>query len=228
MKRLWQIWLKALEYGMDTDQLFFDVGDTFSPYGEVTLKSLEVWNREIFRNHIAVNPFYRHEEIFKTLLQPAEGGYSQLILFVCDLMLHHIAAIDAMAGMTKEEFYLGFMAEEFEEGILGEDPRIHLFNWEEKKYLARQLLRLYSTNQYFFCLALSVEHCFPNSRVNLAEHGRIMIFVNRRKNKEAEDKIAFLTELFIKLEQEPEIYWTQYPGVVERDETMVIEDFLVG
>lgn len=228
MNRLWQIWIQALEYGIDTDQLFFDISATFSPYSEVTLKSFEAWNKELFHQEIAVNPFYSYEEIFRHLLKPSEGGIPKLTLAACDMMLHHIAGIDSLSGMTKEDFYLDFMAEDMEREVLGRDCRIRLFNWQEKKYLARQLLRLYSTNQYSFCLARAVEHCFPHSRVNLAEQGRVMVFMNQKKTEEAADKIGFLAELFLNLDQEPELYWTMLPGVVEREETMVIEDFLVG
>lgn len=228
MKRLWQIWIKALEYGIDTDELFFNVGATFSPYSEVTLKSFEAWNEEFFHNEIAVNPFFQHDDIFCHLLVPAQNGYDKLTLAVCDMIFHHLAGIDAMSGMTKEDFYIDFIADDIEQGVFGNDERVKLFDRQEKRYLARQLLRLYQTNQYSFCLSRAVEHIFPSARVNLAEQGRIMIFMNREEKKERKNKIDFLTELFLKADQKAELYWVRLPGVIGRFETMAVEEFLIG
>lgn len=227
MKKLWQIWIKALEYGLDTDDLYFDVGASFSPYEEVTLKSFGVWNEKLF-SEIAVNPFYSHDEIFRHILMPVREGYDKLTLGVCDMIFHHIARIDALAGMTREDFHAGFMTEDLEQGVFGRDDRVLLFSGEDKKYIARQVLRLYHTNQYAFCLSMAAEHIFPGARVNLAEEGRVMIFMNQERNNKAEAQIGFLTDLFLKLDQEVTLYWSLLPGVVEREETMVVEQFLIG
>lgn len=227
MKKLWQIWIKALEYGFDTDDLYFDAGASFSPYGEVTLKSFGVWNEKHF-SEIAVNPFYNHNEIFRHMLMPVREGYDKLTLAACDMIFHHIAWIDALSGMTREDFYIGFMTEDLEDGVFGKDERVRLFSRQEKKYIAGQLLHLYQTNQYAFCLSMAVEHVFPRARVNLAEKGRVMIFMNQEKNEKAEAQIGFLTDLFLMLEQELTLYWKLLPGVVEREETMAVEQFLIG
>ena len=39
MKRLWQAALEAKENGIRENDLFFDVADTSSPYGEATVKN---------------------------------------------------------------------------------------------------------------------------------------------------------------------------------------------
>ena len=39
MKRLWQAAMEARENGIRENDLFFDVADTSSPYGEATVKN---------------------------------------------------------------------------------------------------------------------------------------------------------------------------------------------
>ena len=79
--------MEALENGIRENDLFFDVTDTSSPYGEATVKN--AYNPYgPSEGKIAVNPYYSYEAIFSPVIKP--GRIPRLTQFLCDLLLHHL------------------------------------------------------------------------------------------------------------------------------------------
>ena len=87
MKRLWQAAMEARENGIRENDLFFDVSDTSSPYGEATVKNAYTPFGPI-EGMVAVNPYYSYEAIFDHIIRP--GKIPELTKYLCDLILHHL------------------------------------------------------------------------------------------------------------------------------------------
>lgn len=228
LNRLWKLWIAAQEMAIQTDELFFHIGDTFSPYSEVSLKSLQAAEGQILENEIAVNPFYCWNSIFSPMLDTQLGEYDELTLMISDMILHYIAEADAFSGMSKEEFYTSFIVRDMECGIYGCRDKFALFSNNEKRKIADRLLCLYRTNQPLFCLTEAISVLFPGAGVHLGENRQLFVFMNQSKDQVKQHKLDVVFHLFLNLDFRPQVYWEKIPGIIGMEETMGIEEFVIG
>lgn len=218
MKRLWQAALEAIAAGIRENDIFFDVTDTSSPYGEATVKNLYTpFGPD--QGNVAVNPYYSYEEIFRHVIKP--GKIPELTRFLCDLMLHHLWEVDAVSGMDLEEFYVRFLEEDISKGALGTEACLEDFDQKEIRKLAFYYLRLCRTGGYEGCFCDMLRFLFKNSRVNAMEDGSLLVIINEPIRPEKERRVKTLENMFLQAGRICHIYWDQVPGIVECRETPV-------
>ena len=218
MKRLWQAAMEALENGISEEELFFDVTDTSSPYGEATVKNAySPFGPDA--GAVAVNPYYSYEAIFAHLLKP--GRVPELTRFLCDLILHHLWEVDACAGMDLEAFYVRFLAEDIRNGAFGPEFPVRDFSEKEIRRIAWQYLRLCRTGDYERCFCDALCRLYRNAWVNVREDGSLVVFVNDAASLANERRVQALLGVFLQAGRKRRVFWDIPPGIVECEETPI-------
>lgn len=218
MKRLWQASLEAKENGIRENDLFFDVADTSSPYGEATVKNAYTpfGPRE---GQIAVNPYYSYESIFGHIIRP--GKIPELTQYLCDLILHHLWKVDAFSGMDLEAFYVRFLEKDILEGAFGGELSLSDFTGQEIRQIAYVYLRLCRTGDYERCFCDLLSSLYPKSWINAREDGSIVLFLNRKSSPVEERRVLAIQNIFLQAGRKCRVFWDIPPGIVECKETTI-------
>lgn len=218
MKRLWQAVLEALDNGIQENDIFFDVTDTSSPYGEATVKN--VYNPYgPGEGTIAVNPYYSYEVIFDYLIKP--GKIPELTKYLCDLILHHVWEVDALSGMDLEEFYIRFLEQDIKNQAFGKEASLEDFTEREIRKIAFYYLRLCRTGNYEACFCDMLKFLYKGAWVNAMEDSSLLIIVNWRHSPKDERRVMTVRNIFLQAGRRCHLYWDTLPGIVECGETPV-------
>ncbi len=218
MKRLWQAALEALENGIRENDLFFDVTDTSSPYGEATVKNAyNPYGPD--EGRVAVNPYYSYEPIFDPIIKT--GKVPELTRFLCDMVLHHLWKTDAFSGMDLEAFYVRFLEADIYQGAFGPEVPVEDFTAGELRIIAYYYLRLCRTGNQERCFCDSIRSLYRNAWVNVREEGSVVLIVNQEASPADERRVAALQNIFLQVGRVCRVFWDIPPGIVECEETPI-------
>ncbi len=223
MMRLWQAAMEARNNGIRENDLFFDVADTSSPYGEATVKNAYTPFGPV-EGRIAVNPYYSYEAVFDHIIRP--GQIPELTRYLCDLILHHLWQVDALSGMDVEAFYVRFLEADILAGAFGPEVPVEDFTSEEIRMLAYFYLKLCRTGDYERCFCDVLSGLYGNSWINAREDGSIVLFLNRKETPEDVRKVLAVRSIFLQAGRTCRVFWDIPPGIVECEET-TIENFVL-
>lgn len=218
MKRLWQAVLEARENGIRENDIFFDVTESSSPYGEATVKNMYSPYGPA-EGTIAVNPYYSYEAVFDYLIKP--GKVPELTKFLCDLILHHLWEVDSLSGMDLEEFYIRFLEQDIKEGAFGKEVSLEHFTDSEIRWIAFYYLRLCRTGNYEACFCGMLKVLYRDAWINAMEDKSLLIIVSWRQSPEDEMRVRTIQSIFLQAGRKCHIYWDTLPGIVECGETPV-------
>lgn len=218
MKHLWQAAMEALNNGIRENDLFFDVADTSSPYGEATVKNVyHPYGSPEAR--IAVNPYYSYEAIFDPLIKP--GKVPRLTQFLCDLILHHLWEVDALSGTNRDAFYVRFLEQDIAEGAFGPELPLLDFTTGEIHSIAYFYLRLCRTGEEERCFCDVMRSLYQNAWVNVREDGSVVLIVNHKESAVDERRVAAIRSIFLQAGRTCRIFWDIPPGIIECKETTI-------
>jgi len=218
MKRLWQAAMEARENGIRENDLFFDVTDTSSPYGEATVKNAYTPYGPT-EGKVAVNPYYSYEAIFSHIIEP--GRIPVLTKFLCDLILHHLCEVDAFSGMDLEAFYVRFLEEDILSGAFGPEVSPGDFTAEEIRKIAYFYLRLCRTGDYEHCFFDMLRSMYRHAWLNAREDGSVVLIVNHAASPKDERRVAAVQSIFLQAGRRCHVFWDIPPGIVECEETTI-------
>lgn len=218
MKRLWQAAIEARNGGVRENDIFFDVTDTSSPYGEATVKNAYSFCGTA-EGAIAVNPYYSYEAIFRSIIRP--GKIPELTKFLCDLILHHLCETDCYSGMDLEAFYVRFLEKDIKQGSFGPEICLADFKNMEIRKISYYYLRLCRTGDYENCFCDILRKLYPNAWVNAREDGSLIVIVNSACSPEDERRIEAIKNIFLQAGRKLRLYWDIPPGIIECRETTI-------
>lgn len=211
MKWLWQAFMETRNSGIRENDIFFDVTDTTSPYGEATLKNVgSPYGSD--EKKIAVNPYYSYEDIFDYMIKP--GKVPELTKYLCDLILHHLCDTDSLSGMDLEAFYVRFLEEDIKNGALGEGIYPDGFTEEEIRKIAFHYLRLCRTGCYEKCFCGVLQSLYRYAWVNAREDGSLVLIINQPQTPADVKKTMVLKDIFLQAGRICHMYWDIPPGIV--------------
>lgn len=218
MKRLWQAAMEARKNGIRENDLFFDVTDTSSPYGEATVKNAyNPYGPE--EGRISVNPYYSYEAIFNYIIKP--GRIPELTRFICDLILRHLCELDSFSGMDLEAFYVRFLEQDILGGAFGTEMPLEDFTDGEIRRIAYYYLRLCRTGNHERCFCDILHSLYQNASVNAREDGSMVLIVNQKSSPEDARRVAALQSVFLQAGRRLHVFWDIPPGIVECGETVI-------
>ncbi len=224
MNYIWDIIVNFRQNGRQEKKVKFLVAKSYSPYMELSDPSI---NFDKVEEELEVNPYYRFYEIFKDLFNINYEEEMELRETFFDIIIHFLADVDTLQGMTKREFYIRFVLEDIEKGILGTRIKesFALFDLREKTIIVENLIKLYKTGQALYLLMNTVRSIFRNSTiyVNYEVKDQLLYYVPYKRSKNNEAKMAFIEEFFLPINFRTEVFWEEHFGVIEIYETMKID-----
>lgn len=223
MNYTWELAVRAKEQGMDLADVHFLKAEEFSPYMELSFPDM---NQREIGTAVEINPFYRYYSIFKELFHPDMEENPQIVQVLFDLAIHHLADIDVMMGMNRQEYYTQFMIRDLQNGYFGAyiTKRIGVFNPMEMQILANNVLELYSTGEGIYLLKKTMAQIFTSTYIfsNAKERDEIIFFLRIPYSLEKEMKISVMKYLFLPFKCNVEVYWERIFGVMGVDDLMKI------
>lgn len=212
MKRLWQAVLEAMDGGFGASDIFLDVTETCSPYGEATVKNAFSPFAPLEGN-IGVNPYYSYESIFTHIIKP--GRIPELTRYLCDMILHHLWEIDSCSGMDLEEFYVRFLVEDIGDGAFGIILPKNDFTAAELRTIAYYYFRLCRTGCYERCFCDALRILYRKAWVSLLENGDMVVFAGASETERDVRRVKAICDIFLQAGRRRHLYWDVPPGIIE-------------
>lgn len=230
MNCLWEIVLAAKESGVKMRNIRFTQAKQGSPYMELSLDCLNQEDVDGLRN-VEVNTYYRFYEIFKDMFQPELSEYPQLRASLTNLILHLLAENDVLKGMTREEYSKKMLAKCIMTGSFDADTKngFLLFEPQKQWVLLSGWLRCYRAGDSLTLFSDMVHDLIEDSIVyhNNDAPNEILIYTSLRQTWEAERKISLMTEIFLDIRYQVEVFYEYHFGILGIEETMIIDEIAI-
>jgi hypothetical protein len=228
---IWEVAVRAKQQNIDEESIVYKPGREFSAYMEL---SFEYINESNVLSEIEINPYYRFYKIFKKLLHPdfvKEVNDSSIVEVLHDMSIHHLIDIDLFIGMSRREYYISFIVKDLEAGYMGEfiKNNIYLFDLNEKKILANNLLNLYSSGECIHFFKETVRNIFKNCYIfsNAQEKDEVLIYLRSNETDDNEDRLVVIEKLFMPFKYNVLVYWRNFVGIIDIPELMIIDEMLI-
>ena len=229
MQYIWEVVLAAEKNGIREADLRYEVAEVRSPYLEVSFCDLNTQTVE--QPVIEVNPFYRFFDIFGEILDINQKEYEKTREIFVDAVFHYLAHTDLRMGMSREDYYLRFLSEEFEGGLFGRSAKkaFETFSIHEKKYVMLALMDVTRTRNYLEIFKSLFRKIYPDSMiyVGMDAANELYIYVGREETPEERRKVQFLLDTFLPIGVRTEIFYAEHFGILDVEETMVLDKLLL-
>ena len=215
MQYIWEVVLAAEKNGIREADLRYEVAEVRSPYLEVSFSDLNTQTVE--QTVVEVNPFYRFFDIFSEILDINQKEYEKTREIFVDTVFHYLALTDLRMGMSKKDYYLKFLAEELESGQFGSKAKaaMRLFSRYEKRYL--------EIFKWLF------QEIYINSMIYVSMDcaNELYIYVGSAETQEERERVQFLLDTFLPIGMRTEVFYLEHFGILDMEETMVIDKVLL-
>ena len=147
-------------------------------------------------------------------------------------VISYLRELDFASGTTVIDIVCEKISEDIRKGILGKNLKKYflLLNREEQEYVAlliynEKINNVNSMKNFKF----GIKYFFLDSLIYREKHqkNKIIIYINKEKNKENIAKIKTLELLFLEFGLELKVFWKNHFGVVSVGETVKIDEIAV-
>ena len=229
MQYIWEVVLAARKSGIAEKDLQYREAQIRSPYLEISFVDLNTQSVE--QNVIEVNPFYRFQDLFCELLDINNIEYEKTKELYVDAVFHYLAMTDLRMGMTRRDYYLLLLTGELEDGQFGRRAKdaIQLFSPVEKKYIVLSLLDLVQSGSHFEIFKSLFCKIYSNAILYVSQDraNELFLYVGRKKTIEETQRVTFLIDTFLPLSMRTEIFYADHFGILDVEETMVLDRTLL-
>ena len=227
--QIWGPYLAVKQQERNTAELYYMVkNNRVSPYLELQADDLYGNRYDGNFSKLDVNPYIRFFAVFDSLLTPDDLGYDEFNQALSDILLHYLADLDLKLGMCKQDFYIGFLVKDIEEGAVGSQDGLKEFKGTEKREIAKWLLSFYRTGDSVFCLSKAAKKLLPSCEILVRESEEFVFHMREPWNEQTEKRLLFLIQMFLPLSASYTIHWVETYGVVGYEETMRLESFVLA
>lgn len=236
MRYLWEALMAANEEKIPEKMIRFVHVPSGSAYMELSLECLnQNWLEEDGQKKresvIEVNTYYRFYHIFKDLFAPDQDEFPALRESLTNLILHLLAQNDIRMGLTEDDYHKKLLASEIMAGGFGETARnvfISMNRQEQEKLLGGWLnsFRVGSALPIF----LDMIHGLIKDSIVYYNNdclGEILIYTGLRKERNLEQRIAFLVDTFLDIRYSVEVFYEYHFGIIGMEETMQIDEIAI-
>ena len=147
-------------------------------------------------------------------------------------VINYLRELDFVSGTTVIDVICEKISEDIKKGVLGIDlKKYFLFlSKEEQEYVALLIYNEKINNVN--CMKnfkLGIKYFFIDSLIyrQKSEKNKIIVYINKPKNKVSVAKIKTLELLFLEFEMKLKVFWENHFGVVNVGETVKIDEIAV-
>ena len=225
MQYIWEVVLAAEKNGIREADLRYEVAEVRSPYLEVSFSDLNTQTVE--QTVVEVNPFYRFFDIFSGVLDINQKEYGKTKEIFVDAVFHYLALTDLRMGMSRKDYYFKFLVEELESGQFGRKAKaaIQLFSSYEKKYIVLALMDVISSRNYREIFKWLFQESIIYKSMDCANE--LYIYVGSAETQEERKRVQFLLDTFLPIGVRTEVFYLEHFGILDMEETMVIDKVLL-
>ena len=225
MQYIWEVVLAAEKNGIREADLQYEVPEVRSPYLEVSFYDLNTQTVE--QTAVEVNPFYRFFDIFSGVLDINQKEYKKTKEIFVDAVFHYLALTDLRMGMSRKDYYFKFLVEELESGQFGRKAKaaIQLFSSYEKKYIVLALMDVISSRNYREIFKWLFQDSIIYKSMDCANE--LYIYVGSAETQEERERVQFLLDTFLPIGMRTEVFYLEHFGILDMEETMVIDKVLL-
>lgn len=208
----------------ETKNIKFVKAKKYSAYMEL---AMDCMNENFFQEDslVEINPYYRYHQIVKELFRNEE--YMELKETLLNLIVHINFKTDCLSGMNKREFYRIFFEEACAEERFGE---IVAMNWrslnvQEKYLISNALVEMYQFGNQLAIYKCLIKKFYKGSYVYVHQYEdeEILVYTGVTKNNERIKLLSVLQNLFVPIQYNIQIYWKNHFGIIDIEETMVLD-----
>ena len=229
MQYIWEVVLAAEKNGIKESDLCYKVAKVRSPYLEVSFCDLNT--QTIDQTAVEVNPFYRFFDIFSEILDINQKEYEKTKEIFVDAVFHYLALTDLRMGMSKKDYYLKLLAKELESGQFGSKAKaaMQLFSQYEKRYIVLALMDVVASRNYLEIFKWLFREIYTNSMIYVSMDcaNELYIYVGSEETQEERERVQFLLDTFLPIGMKTEVFYLEHFGILDIEETMVIDKVLL-
>lgn len=213
-----------IEQEKQRETLIFRKAEEYSAYMELALDCV---NQKEFYEYdvVEINPYFRYHEIFKEFFTNDE--YKELKQNLLDILVHINFETERLSGMTKKSFYRIFMAKACQRGELG---AVVAQKWDalttvEEQIVTNALVESYITGDVLGICKRTIHDFFSKGNVYFHHYQKeeILVYTAVIKNNIRVKKLELLIELFLPFQYDIQVYWKNHFGIIDVDETMLLD-----
>lgn len=227
MNVIWEVFQKIEKQNINLEQLEVIPAKVSSPYYEV---SLDMLNENISeqRQRVEVNPLYRYPQVFEQYLhmEVIEKEEEEERNAVFNQIFHYFYEIEKYRQYKKEDIYVELLTGNLEEGCFGRQVKeaFEQLDKEEKTRVIKVLLRVYQLGISFETLREAAKVLFPKCYAYLdKKYKTVLLYTGMGMNGISLAKVELLNQLFMPIGLELEVFWKYHFGIVDVEETMVLD-----
>ncbi|MDN5305234.1 MAG: hypothetical protein PWP46_2121 [Fusobacteriaceae bacterium] len=215
--------------GINTKDITYKNAQSFSPYIEINNSDL---NRLPLKE-IEVNPYYRFPEIFINIFNTGFEdleAWNSIVEYMFNMTMHFFAKLDSHRGYYKELFIVEKLINELSSGKWGEEVKTKYVKLkkDEKQALAYNLFRFYDIGDSLFFFVKSIKDIIAGTIIYKKKvNKKYILYIGCKKTKETVEKLELIKLLFLPFKDEIEVYWENHFGVIDRQETMKIDEIAI-
>lgn len=229
MQYIWEVVLAAEKNGIREADLRYEVAEVRSPYLEVSFCDLNTQTVE--QTVVEVNPFYRFFDIFSGVLDINQKEYKKTKEIFVDAVFHYLALTDLRMGMSRKDYYFKFLVEELGSGQFGRKAKaaIQLFSSYEKKYIVLALMDVISSRNYREIFKWLFQEIYQDSIIykSMDCANELYIYVGSAETQEERKRVQFLLDTFLPIGVRTEVFYQEHFGILEVEETMILDKVLL-
>ena len=229
MQYIWEVVLAAEKNGIREADLRYEVAEVRSPYLEVSFCDLNTQTVE--QTVVEVNPFYRFFDIFSGVLDINQKEYEKTKEIFVDAVFHYLALTDLRMGMSRKDYYFKFLVDELECGQFGSKAKaaIQLFSSYEKKYIVLALMDVISSRNYREIFKWLFQEIYQDSIIykSMDCANELYIYVGSAETQEERKRVQFLLDTFLPIGVRTEVFYQEHFGILEVEETMILDKVLL-
>lgn len=224
MNYIFELMLSMIEQEKHRETLIFRKAAEYSAYMELALDCV---NQKEFHEYdvVEINPYFRYHEIFKEFFTNEE--YKELKQNLLDILIHINFETERLSGMTKRSFYQILIGEACQRGEFGV---VVAQKWDvltpaEEHIVTNALIESYTTGDVLGICKRTIHNFFPKGNVYFHHYQKeeILVYTAVVKNNTRVKKMELLIELFLPLQYEIQVYWKNHFGIIDVDETMLLD-----
>lgn len=229
MNYTWEAALAADKNQIPREKLRFHPVRHGSPYTEIVFENMNT--DQIEEQTVEVNPLYRFAEEFSEVFDMNVHGLTKTRELLFDVTMHYMIQLDLRQGLDKQEYALRFLLKDILNGVCGSEAAevITYFEKEKLRRLLRLILKLYRCGSSTYLFREVMRCQYPDSIVYVSNEviRQILIYVGRKETATEHKKLDFLISMFLPIESEVFLFWENHFGIIDVDETMILDEMVL-
>ncbi len=229
MNYAWEAALAADNLGIPREKVRYIPVRNGSPYTEVVLETIN--SMSIEGNEVEINPLYRFAQEFATVFDVNLKGYEKTRLLFFDITMQYMIQLDLRQGLSKQEYALRFLLTDLLEGACGSQAARIMEHFEKDRLrrLLRLILKLYQCGSSIYLFKEVMRCMYPDSLVyaNNEAVRQVLVYIGKKETEDERERLKFLQDMFLPINYEVFLFWEHHFGIMDIDETMILDEMVI-